>query len=155
MALADLQCQLQTNEITIVHGRDVCCVQKHTSRCQFVSRLGLMHLIATDVCMWIRVMTVQTGAAGVSETRTYSADDTDNASLLTDVTPGALYSLLHYNVTPPWSLSSPAPAAARIHISGIGLVSHRSTHWNATGELLPSTDSNRKRRAYLFAVRSH
>jgi len=91
-----------------------------------------MHLLATNVCMWMRVMTLQTVQAGLSESR--SAAVTDNSSLLS-VTPGALYSLLHYNATPSSSPAPPAAAAVtRIHLSGIGLDSHYNTHWNATGD---------------------
>ena len=84
--------------------------------------------------MWMRVMTLQTVQAGLGESR--SAADTENSSMLA-VTPGALYSLLHYNATPSSSPAPPAAAAAavtRIHVSGIGLDSHYSTHWNATGD---------------------
>jgi len=118
-----------------VQMRSVC------GRCQLLSRLGLMHLIATNVCMWIRAVAVASVSSETPPQQQHSsADVMDNtSSLLSGVTPGALYSLLHHNAT----ASPPAAAAAtqRIHLSVIGLMSqHYSMHMNATGQS-PSTNS--------------
>ena len=107
----------------------------------------MMHLIATNVCMWIRVLMQQTVASiSTSISTSHYTDSTDNTSqLISDLNvsaPRALYTVLHHTSTPSSSSSSSssssaaaaAAAVTQIHLSGIGLISDYDRHWNATGE---------------------
>ena len=111
------------------------CVQVRIGRCRLASRLGVMHLIATNVCMWIQQTVASITASRHAEPADLSVNYNTsqvvgNVNASAAVTPaGLLYTLIHHNVSP-----SSSSAATQIHLSDIGLIIDYGKHWNATGE---------------------
>ena len=99
------------------------CVQM---RVGVVSRLGLMHLIATNICLWMRAMAVTVAGDVGSDEQSFDSDNNSSLQQQQQLADDAdtLYSLLHYNA------STPALTYQRIHLT------HISTHSNASGQLL-------------------